>query len=119
MGPKVGRKRSHHGIRDVKRASRTRARTRDLDNVFEDMAPEKYHQLVTQEFNPDIAGNAQFYCVECSRYFVNRESLAEHCRTKAHKKRVKTLQKDTPYTQKEAELAAGLKTDNGKPKILL
>jgi bud site selection protein 20 len=114
MGPKVGRKRQHHSIRDVKRASRTRARTKDLDNVFEDMQPMKYEKLINQEFNPEIVGNGQFYCVECSRYFIGREALAEHCRTKAHKKRVKVLKNDTAYTQKEAELAAGLQTDNGK-----
>jgi bud site selection protein 20 len=78
------------------------------------MQPEQYHKLKQQEVNPELPGNAQFYCVECARYFVAREALAEHCRTKAHKKRVKVLAHDTPYTQKEAELAAGLQTDNGR-----
>ncbi len=114
MGPKVGRKRSHHGIRDVKRSSRTRARTRDMDNIFDDMQKENYVKLTNQEFNPDVPGSAQHYCVECARYFLSRETLADHCRTKQHKKRVKVLQTETAYTQKDAELAAGLQTDNGK-----
>lgn len=54
MGPKVGRKRSHHGIRDNKRAARTRARTRDLDNVFEDM--KEIGKFLNQPMNPDLPG---------------------------------------------------------------
>lgn len=54
MGPKVGRKRSHHGIRDIKRGKRTRARTRDLDNVFEDM--KQVGKLLNQPVDTDLPG---------------------------------------------------------------
>ena len=36
-----------------------------------------------------------------------------HAKGKPHKRRVRDL-KDGPYTQKEAEAAVGLTTDNGK-----
>ncbi|KAJ1567780.1 hypothetical protein HK405_004784, partial [Cladochytrium tenue] len=49
-------------IRDVKRASRTRARTKDLDQIHEDLkAPEK---LLHQPEDPDLPGLGQHYCVE-------------------------------------------------------
>ncbi|KAJ3269475.1 hypothetical protein HDV01_001359 [Terramyces sp. JEL0728] len=111
MGPKVGRKRSHHGIRDVKRSKKTKAKTRDLDEIFDDI--ESPQKLLNQPVNPDLPGQGQFYCIHCARHFITNEALQTHISGKLHKKRVKVLKTETKYTQKEAELAAGLKTDNG------
>ncbi len=44
---------------------------------------------------------------QCARYFVEEEALAHHLRTKLHKKRMRVL-KDTPYSQAEADQAAGM-----------
>ncbi|KAJ3069677.1 hypothetical protein HK102_006859 [Quaeritorhiza haematococci] len=107
---RVRRKRMHHNIRDIKRSSRTRARTKDLDQIHDDLkAPEKY---VNQEENPDLPGMGKHYCLQCARYFISNESLMEHYKGKVHKRRVKQL-KEGPYTQAEAEAAVGLTTDNG------
>ena len=38
----------------------------------------------------------------CSRYFVSGHVLQEHSKTKAHKRRVKSLVGDKPHTQKDA-----------------
>ena len=38
----------------------------------------------------------------CSRYFVSDQVLQEHSKTKAHKRRVKSLVGDKPHTQKDA-----------------
>jgi bud site selection protein 20 len=56
-------------------------------------------------------GAGDFPCVECSRYFISPEALAGHTKTKLHRRRLKQL-KDEPYSQKEAEAAAGLGRDN-------
>ncbi|KAJ3043317.1 Bud site selection protein 20 [Rhizophlyctis rosea] len=102
---------THRGIRDVKRAKRTRARVKDLDQIHEDMKnPEK---VSVQAIDADLPGLGQHYCLQCARYFTTAASLNDHIKTKLHKKRLKAL-KEEPYTQKEAELAAGLATDNGK-----
>ncbi|EGF81562.1 hypothetical protein BATDEDRAFT_24089 [Batrachochytrium dendrobatidis JAM81] len=109
---RVGRKRQHHCIRDVKRATRTRARTRDLDQIFEDMAkPVEVFKNVPQD--TDLPGMGQNYCIECARHFINSSALLDHQTTKLHKKRVKVLATGKAYTQKEAEEAVGLTTDNG------
>ncbi|XP_009330452.1 PREDICTED: zinc finger protein 593 [Pygoscelis adeliae] len=42
-----------------------------------------------------------------SRYFVDLTSMKEHFRSKVHKKRLKQL-REAPYTQEEAERAAGM-----------
>ncbi|KGL72853.1 Zinc finger protein 593, partial [Tinamus guttatus] len=41
------------------------------------------------------------------RYFVDLSSMKEHFRSKVHKKRLKQLSEE-PYTQEEAERAAGM-----------
>uniref|UniRef100_A0A8C9MWM3 Zinc finger protein 593 n=1 Tax=Serinus canaria TaxID=9135 RepID=A0A8C9MWM3_SERCA len=41
------------------------------------------------------------------RYFVDLNSMKEHFRSKVHKKRLKQL-REAPYTQEEAERAAGM-----------
>ncbi|TPX45943.1 hypothetical protein SeMB42_g03851 [Synchytrium endobioticum] len=104
------RRKIHHSIRDVKRACRTRARVKDLDQIHDDLKTP--HKLLEQESNADLPGLGQHYCIHCARHFVSKEVLDVHCKSKLHKKRVKQLE-DEPYTQKHAEEAAGLKTDNG------
>ncbi|KAH6575950.1 hypothetical protein BASA62_001695 [Batrachochytrium salamandrivorans] len=55
---RVGRKRQHHCIRDVKRAARTRARTKDMDQIFEDMAkPTEFFTVVP--LDTDLPGMGQ------------------------------------------------------------
>ena len=108
---RVGRKRQHHSIRDVKRACKTKARKRDLDQIFEDM--QKPMDKRVKPVDSDLPGMGQSYCTECARHFIDSQALERHMTTKAHKKRVKVLQNEKPYTQKEAEAAVGLFTDNG------
>lgn len=86
----------------------------------------------------DLPGAGQWYCVECSRWFEMENTLVAHKRGKPHKRRfvalpkprfrpslltfllvterVKQLQEE-PYTQKEAEAAVGLRTDNGDLRL--
>eukprot|EP00866_Antonospora_locustae_P000241 jgi/Antlo1/241/1912 len=59
------------------------------------------------EYNDEIVGNGQFYCVECDRFFGNEDILNKHKITKNHKRRVKALG-ETLHTNKDAEEAAGL-----------
>ena len=62
----------------------------------------------------DLPGGGQFYCVPCSRYFVDAGALAGHERTKPHKRRVKELHGARPHSQRDADAAAGMgRPDNG------
>jgi bud site selection protein 20 len=62
MGPKVGRKRKHHGIRDMSRKYRTRNYKKDLDQIQSDLQnPEK----LDRSLDIDLPGLGQFYCIEC------------------------------------------------------
>jgi bud site selection protein 20 len=107
MGSGVGR--VNKGKGSHKRAKRKRFLARAVDQIAEDMSdPLKAEALRTdQPIDFDLPGMGQFYCVECARYFISDKVLSDHCRTKLHKNRLKEL-KETPYSQAEAEAAAGM-----------
>ena len=57
----------------------------------------------------DAPGGGRFYCPPCARHFTTEGVLAEHCRSKPHKRMVK-LASEPQYTQKEADAGAGMST---------
>ena len=66
------------------------------------------------ELDPDKPGLGQFYCVACCRYCINQKALEDHNATAKHRRRLKTLLTETPYSQAEAAAAAGRgKADHG------
>ena len=110
MGPCRGRrKKTHHGIKDIKRKFRVKRRTKDIDQIHEDLVPERRTMLENQEEDLDLPGLGQHYCVECARHFTTEVHLKEHLKSKVHRRRLKEL-KCPPYSQKEAEAAAGKKS---------
>ena len=94
-------------IKKYKRGRDTKRRRRDVEQVFDDMT--KKEPLETaQPFDDDLPGCGQFYCVETARYFVDQKALDDHKKSRAYKRRVKELKEETPFTQKDAEAAAGM-----------
>ncbi|GMT25465.1 hypothetical protein PFISCL1PPCAC_16762, partial [Pristionchus fissidentatus] len=88
--------------------NKTRKRKgKDIDQIAEDLQPEKAAKLTNQEVDLDLPGDGQHYCIECNRYFTDDATLKIHVKSKVHKKRLKEL-KEVPYSQKEAEAAGGL-----------
>lgn len=55
---------------------------KDLDEIHEDLGPEKAAKLLKQDFDLDLPGNGQFYCIECNRYFVDTPTMDKHKATK-------------------------------------
>jgi bud site selection protein 20 len=107
---------------------------RDLDQIHEDLrSPKHLAAHKASKSAEDLPGLGQFYCVECAKYFESEHSQVTHLKGSTHKRRfvfaiavahrslltfhsrLKAL-KEGPYTQKEAEAAIGLRTDNG-PKV--
>ncbi|NXS35739.1 ZN593 protein, partial [Pomatostomus ruficeps] len=107
MSPRNGRRTGAHRAHSLARQLKTKRRRRDLDEIHADLKPENAARLLRQEIDPDLPGCAQFYCLHCARYFVDLNSMKEHFRSKVHKKRLKQL-REAPYTQEEAERAAGM-----------
>ncbi|KAK9469397.1 hypothetical protein V1512DRAFT_256156 [Lipomyces arxii] len=90
------------------RRSKTKRRTRDLDQVHEDLSSEKkVEKLLNQPLDETKPGLGQFYCVACAKYFETDFADTAHRRGKNHKRRVKML-KEQPFSQAEADAASGL-----------
>lgn len=100
------RKKYHYGDTHLKRRWRTKSRTKDLDEIDDDIKPENVQKFLNQEVDLDRPGSAQFYCVHCARYFTNNQALEAHFKTKVHKRRLKALELE-PYTIEDSERAAG------------
>ncbi|KAJ2386763.1 hypothetical protein GGI23_006423, partial [Coemansia sp. RSA 2559] len=75
---RVRRKRMHCNNKELHHKYKTKRRTKDLDQIQEDLKPENKAQLLGQELDEDLPGLGQFYCVECSKYFVDERSQHEH-----------------------------------------
>lgn len=99
------RKKQHRGDIHLKKNWRTKRRTKDLDEIDQDLKEENVKQLLNQEVDYDKPGAAQYYCVHCARHFINETALNSHFTTKVHKRRLKALELE-PYSIKESERAA-------------
>ncbi|XP_046748115.1 zinc finger protein 593 homolog [Diprion similis] len=100
------RRKYHKGDTHLKKGWRTKRRTKDLDEINEDIKPEYSTALLNQEVDLDKPGAAQHYCLHCARYFIDNKALLDHFTTKVHKRRLKALELE-PYTIEDSERAAG------------
>ncbi|KAH6652084.1 zinc finger protein [Truncatella angustata] len=100
------------GVSNKRTLTKTRRHTRDLDQIKADLlSPKHLSQYKDAKSREDLPGLGKWYCTECAKWFESETSLLGHVKGKPHKRRVKQL-KEEPYTQKEAEAAIGLRTDN-------
>mmetsp|Transcript_60452 Transcript_60452/g.129673 ORF Transcript_60452/g.129673 Transcript_60452/m.129673 type:complete len:120 (+) Transcript_60452:131-490(+) len=84
-----------------------KVRTKDIDQVHDDLKSPQKFQPGTLEKDEDLPGLGQFYCISCARFFQTADVKAKHERSKLHKRRLQ-MAKDEPHTQRDAELAAGM-----------
>uniref|UniRef100_A0AC35F294 C2H2-type domain-containing protein n=1 Tax=Panagrolaimus sp. PS1159 TaxID=55785 RepID=A0AC35F294_9BILA len=82
-------------------------KAKDLDEIQEEMKPEKIPKKLTAEEAYDLPGNGEFHCIACCRYFADDDAYKRHVKSNPHKRQLKRL-KEPAYTQAEANLAAGL-----------
>ncbi|GAW82441.1 hypothetical protein, conserved [Plasmodium gonderi] len=80
---------------------KTRKRKRDYDEVYKD-----YLNQPHLPYDEDKKGGGQHKCYACDIYFINDDAKKQHEKTKKHKRRVKMLNSETPYTYKDALKAA-------------
>jgi bud site selection protein 20 len=103
---KIGRAKQHQDKREIKvKNSRKR---KDDDEVHSDLTNVKRRsELLNQAIDLDLPGKGQHYCLTCTKYYNDANTLSQHMKTKPHKRKLKML-KTEPYSIEEAERAAGM-----------
>ncbi|XP_054427463.1 zinc finger protein 593 [Pteronotus mesoamericanus] len=99
-----------HRAHSLARQMKAKRRRPDLDEIHRELRP----QVPSRPWpdpgaqpDPDLPGGGLYRCLACARYFIDSANLKTHFRSKDHKKRLKQLSVE-PYTQEEAERAAGM-----------
>ena len=66
------------------------------------------------EYDDELPGGGQFYCVETGKHFADAKALADHKKSRYYKRRCKEL-KEEKYTQTMAEAAGGMTKEKLPP----
>ncbi|XP_030182911.1 zinc finger protein 593 [Lynx canadensis] len=99
-----------HRAHSLARQMKAKRRQPDLDEIHRELRPQvpaRSRPDLGSEPDPDLPGCGLHRCLACARYFVDSTTLKTHFRSKDHKKRLKQLSVE-PYSQEEAERAAGM-----------
>lgn len=59
------RKKVHRSDNEIYRKYRLRRRTKDLDQIENDLIPENKERLLREVIDEDLPGGGHFLCVEC------------------------------------------------------
>jgi len=85
----------------------SKRRTKDVDLIQDELAALAAGSRTLAAYrDEDAAGGGEHVCVPCARAFVSAAVLADHERTKPHRKRVRVVA-EPQYTQREADAGAG------------
>ena len=106
MGHAQRRKGNTAKHKQIGKSIKTKRYQRDIDQIVNDLQPQNLIKFNNLEIDEDLPGLGQFYCVFCSKYFINKNVLENHYKTKEHKKRVKRT-KEEPYTNEKSKKFAG------------
>jgi len=82
-----------------------------VSQIFEDIKKIEEDGEQAIEYDEDLPGGGQFYCVETGRHFTDQRGLDDHKKSRAYKRRVKELKEEKIYTQADAEISAGMSVE--------
>ncbi|QUC19613.1 uncharacterized protein UV8b_03854 [Ustilaginoidea virens] len=99
------------GVGNKRTITKTRRKTRDVDQIKADLLSSKHLAQFTSSKAPeDLPGLGRHYCIECAKWFDTEATLCAHRRGKPHKRRVKQLREEPdpdPRTVPGAKLQPG------------
>lgn len=90
-------------------------RDKDIDQVQDEIEKSQdTGKPIKFDYDDDLPGGGQFYCVETARHFTDAKALADHKKTKFYKRRLRELKKEK-YTQDVADWAGGMTKEKLPP----
>ena len=69
-GNKISKSHSHKKTSHLHRIYKTKRKTRDHDQIHDDLKLETAIQLINQEVDHDLTGAAQHYCIHCAFVYL-------------------------------------------------
>ncbi len=103
-------------IKKYKRAKWLNRRAKDTDQIQDEIEKAEITGVPADKFEYDdeLPGGGQFFCVETGKHFADAKALADHKKSRYYKRRCKEI-KEEKYTQEEAERAAGMTKEKLPP----
>ncbi|KAM3450867.1 hypothetical protein MY1884_008069 [Beauveria asiatica] len=84
------------GVSSKRTVTKTRRKTRDLDQVKADLASAKHlGHFKDTKAKEDLPGLGRNYCIQCAKWFDTNAALVAHAQGKPHKRRLKQLREET------------------------
>ena len=114
-GPSAKVKGRRNKIKKYKKKTWLCHRAKDTDQIQDEI--EKAQETgvpIDFQYDDELPGGGQFYCVETGKHFTDEKALADHKKSRYYKKRVKEL-KEEKYTQATSEWAAGMMKETLPP----
>lgn len=65
MGGPYRRKKTHKCDKEISKKFRLRRRTKDLDQIENDLKPENRDRVLREAVDEDLPGGGNFLCLEC------------------------------------------------------
>lgn len=114
-GPSAKTKGRRNKIKKYKRKTWLCHRAKDTDQIQDEIEKAKETgQPIEFQYDDELPGGGQFYCIETGKHFTDAKALADHKKSRYYKKRAKEL-KDEKYTQETSEWAAGMTKETLAP----
>ena len=118
-GPQAKKAGRRSKIKKYKRKTWLCRRAKDTDQLMDEIekAPKDSatgKAVAKFEYDDELPGGGQFYCMETGKHFADARALADHKKSRYYKRRVKEL-KEEKYTQASAEWAAGMTKEKLPP----
>jgi bud site selection protein 20 len=107
-GPATKKPGARSKIKKYKRKTWLCNRAKDTDQIQDQIEKSvETGKPITFEYDDELPGGGQFYCVETGMHFTDAKALADHKKSRYYKRRCKEL-KEEKYTQDVADWAAGM-----------
>ena len=114
-GPQGRRPGARSKNKQYKRKTWLSRRVKDTNQIQDEIEKsEETGKPIKFEYDDELPGGGQFYCVETGKHFTDAKALADHKKSRYYKKRCKEL-KEEKYTQQTADWAAGMTKEKLPP----
>ena len=107
-GVSAKKKGARSKVKKYKKKTWLSRRAKDTDQIQDEIEKStETGKPIAFDYDEDLPGGGQFYCVETGKHFADAKALADHKKSRYYKRRCKDL-KEEKYTQDVAEWASGM-----------